>query len=397
MYTLLGPSQSTVLRTAMIAGDEEKAIEAYTKDSKGKPIEVLMNPSSPFEAKRFHETTPLHLAALMCFDKLIDLFLLNNGNPNILNAKHETSLHTLCSKGDFPELRAKVLQKFIDWKGSVGNSNSLETVSLNRVDDDGNAAIHHAAINGLELCVELLVRSGAITSIVNFSQRTCCELADINSHKELGTMIELALVYQPDDDTMIAFRLSQTESNASPRRIQNQPSPVTLTIDSISMRLADIDEYISSLIYQVCVFVTTHFSNETLIFSKISIAPSRAEVLLNTGGWDYQEVENELTKDREAFLKLAHLSSEVQYTYIYENDTIAPPNMNAIDINKASSSMMKLSSSIGNSTRNNTSSNSSSNKLNNNNVQQVNNISTGIPKPTNTCKFYFILLLYLSL
>ena len=71
--------------------------------------------------------------------------------------------------------------------------------------------------------------------------------------------------------------------------------------------------------------------------------------------------------------------------------------MNAIDINKASSSMMKLSSSIGNTTRNNTSSNSSSNKLNNNNVQQVNNISTGIPKPTNTCKFYFIMLLYLSL
>jgi hypothetical protein len=331
----------------------------------------------------------------MCFEKLIDIFLLNNGNPNELNAKHENAVHALCSKADFPELRAQILKKFIEWKSiqitttsGKGDNNNIETVSLNRVDEDGNAAIHHAAINGLELCVEILVRAGAITSIVNFSQRTCCELADINAHKELGTMIELALVYQPDDDNMIAFRLLQNESNNTPsRRNQNTSiSPVTLTIDSVAMHLSDIDQYLSSLIYQVCVFIVTNFHSNTLAFGKLSIAPSRAEVLLNTAGWDVQEVEAELTKDKEAFLKLAHLTAEVEHSYIYENDTLKEPLVVVGGVSKSSSNTnMKISSSKH---KNNSSSSGCGGNKVDDNCQHVNNISTGTRTSFISCKLF---------
>ena len=46
------------------------------------------------------------------------------------------------------------------------------------MDDDGNSAIHLAAANGLGDCVIKLIEKGAIISIVNRDQKTCCELAD---------------------------------------------------------------------------------------------------------------------------------------------------------------------------------------------------------------------------
>lgn len=62
-----------------------------------------------------------------------------------------------------------------------------------QVDNDGNTACHYAASSGLARCVLELVRRGAIISIVNKDQMTCCELADAGLHVQLANSLELAL------------------------------------------------------------------------------------------------------------------------------------------------------------------------------------------------------------
>ncbi len=326
-----------------MAGDEEKAILIYTTDPNGKPLTTeMLNPSLPFQAKRHQDTTPLHLAAFVCFEKLINIFLTHGGNPNVLNSHQETTLHCLCNKSDYPELRAKILKCFIDWKVIDGSGNVSESISLNRVDHDGNSAIHYAATHGLEACVELLVRAGVIVSIVNYSQRTCCELADSNAHTALATMIELALVYQPEDDNMISYRMAQqlainpnssnTASsssssgssnnsfgyNTSLTRSLNASTPASLTIDSVSMHMYDLEQYLASLIHSICCYIIAHFHTNTLSFQTIAMSPARAETMLNTAAWDFHEVVDEITKNTEAFLKKCQLTANVEYTYIYQ-------------------------------------------------------------------------------
>jgi ankyrin repeat protein len=64
-----------------------------------------------------------------------------------------------------------------------------EMVSINRVDCEGNSAIHYAATNGLAECVERLVALGAIISLVNKAQKTCCDVADIGGFRELAHVL----------------------------------------------------------------------------------------------------------------------------------------------------------------------------------------------------------------
>ena len=48
--------------------------------------------------------------------------------------------------------------------------------------------------------MERLIAHGAIISIVNKAQKTCCELADGEQHPALAAMLELALVFAPADE-----------------------------------------------------------------------------------------------------------------------------------------------------------------------------------------------------
>jgi ankyrin repeat protein len=69
------------------------------------------------------------------------------------------------------------MNALLEWKGIEDLDGRVENVSINHVDTDGNAAVHYASMNGLLGCVEKLISQGAIISIVNKAQRTCCELA----------------------------------------------------------------------------------------------------------------------------------------------------------------------------------------------------------------------------
>jgi ankyrin repeat protein len=124
------------------------------------------------------------------------------------------------------------------WEGLAqnGDSSSLHTVSINAVDVDGNAAVHLAASSGLLECVHALVKAGAIISLVNVDQQTCCELADGDDglggrparlgNKSLADALEAALVFQPVDDSMVAFQASMMAAG----QVINCPSHYCITV-----------------------------------------------------------------------------------------------------------------------------------------------------------------------
>jgi len=139
--------------------------------------------------------------------KLIEL----GGTPSLINGKGQSSLHSLCNQSDNQSVREEILLQFLRWEGFEVDG-IVERVSMNHVDDDGNTALHLACLNNLTGCIALLVSQGAIISIVNKDQRNCCELADISGFQDLAHTVELAILYQPDDVSMITYN----EQNRSP-------------------------------------------------------------------------------------------------------------------------------------------------------------------------------------
>lgn len=236
LITVVGPTPVKQFKKAITDCDEEKAILIYTSsidnhdnsntngngqsganDGTSSPdsqatssqLATIVHPSKPFPSKKNQSgDTPLHLAAKFALMKLIMLLLENGGIPSTLNARMETSLHSVCSMSNAADVRRRILDMIITYNGNDMHGR-FEIVSVNQVDIDGNAAIHHAAANGLLSCVEKLVANNAIISIVNKSNFTCCEMADNNNYKELAHMLELALLFQKEDAGVEEFNRQQ--------------------------------------------------------------------------------------------------------------------------------------------------------------------------------------------
>lgn len=208
----LGPTPIKQFKNAIIDGEEDKAIDIYTASDSDKALWHELPPSKRFPSKK-HQTspeTPLHMAASRGLLRLFVTLMGKGGDPTVLNEKLETCLHSVCSSSVNAEARLTIIEILTKWKGNVENGHQEESVSLNKVDIDGNTPIHLAAQNGLVACVERLIALGAIISIVNKSNRTCCELADESHHTALALALELALVFQPVDSEMQEFVSQQT-------------------------------------------------------------------------------------------------------------------------------------------------------------------------------------------
>lgn len=243
------------------------------------------------------------MAASMAFEKLVEIFLTNGGNPNTLNIRSETCLHATCSQNDEHRRRLKLLETFLDWSGPVSNG-SIEVVSINRVDVDGNSAIHIAASNGLSLCVERLIRKGSIISLVNQLQQTCCELADANNHKDLATTIELALVYQPEDESYRAYRQS----------VDRVPISSVTSLFSLrchSSTISELQQVVDELVHATVSYVQQ-------MCAHLFVSRSRAEQLLDRSEWDINKLRTALSGGPEMVFEKSNLCHDIKSKQIYE-------------------------------------------------------------------------------
>ena len=243
-----------------------------------------------FPTKKFQTDTPLHLAAEGALGKLIQIFLEHGGNPNTANGRGETCLHSICHRPENARLRLQVMDHLLLWRGAIAETGeTVESVSINHVDVDGNAAVHYASSNGLLECVERLISVGAIISIVNKAQKTCCELADGDNHKELARMLELALVFQPVDSAMIEFDIEES------LYFDNQNRLPMLALDCESFHLDDISILIDDMLIDFA-----EMSGETF---------NRSESLLEAYSWDINKLKKEYLRYSSSCYKLAQIQS----------------------------------------------------------------------------------------
>jgi hypothetical protein len=279
--------------------DEEKAITLYSSPAKegDKCLCEELHPSEPFPSKKNHASeTPLALASKFALAKLIEILLERGGDPGALTSRKETCIHVLCSVPDKPEIRASIIEIYMSWNRKIDDGLIIgEKVSVNKVDSDGNTAVHNAALNGLASCVEKLVNYGAIISIVNKGNNTCCELADSNNHKDLAMMLELALVFQAEEFDLSEFDAFSVGMTGDLRG--------NLYLDTHSLSLSGVNSFVEEAIGVVSVF---------LGWMNAKKFRSRAEALLNAYAWDVARLRRDLMDDGTKVLTAAKMDATTQ-------------------------------------------------------------------------------------
>lgn len=287
-----GPTPAKQFRNAILERDEEKAINLYNGAGETADLAEELHPSRPFPSKKdVVADSPLFLAAKFALEKLVMMLLARGGDPSALNMKQETCLHAICSMSDHAELRATILDELVNWVGIDEQGQEMDKVSLNKVDVDGNTAIHYAASNGLVHAVEKLVALGAIISIVNKSNITCCELADQQGCKELALMLELALVFQPEDDLQGFDRFAGAG-------FANQTA--RLILDTATFSTGGLAAYVDE-----CVTIVSR----RIGWMNSSMYRSRAEQLLNTYAWNVDRLLEDYLTDSGKVLSAAKMTS----------------------------------------------------------------------------------------
>lgn len=287
-YNLLStaPPIHKQIKTAIMEGNEDKAISLYmSKDgSKVHPSKAI--PSKKAES---NEDTPMHLAAKYVLLKLFKMFIEYGGHPGTLNARHENCAHAVCLMSSFPAKRADFLDVIYDWR-TTRPDNTLDYVYIDQVDVEGNSALHIAAFNGLLPCVERLIKRGATVSLMNHYDLSACDMADRGGHLQLGTMLELAWIFQYDTTAHDVMHALQKHTK------DNKPSGRIL-LDGVSVPLTGFIEFMNKAIKT---------SADVLAES-----PARAEALLNCYAWDVKLLKKEFTVSKEKTLATARLKPRV--------------------------------------------------------------------------------------
>lgn len=266
-----GPPLCKQLKFAILEGNEEKAISLYNSKEMGKTLKSTLHPSKPFPSKKDpNGETPLHLSAKNALPVLFGMFLEFGGRPDILNSRRESCAHTVCTEPNFPDRRADIVEQAMKWRSINPSTNKTVSVLADGTDIDGNTAMHLAAYNGLLKCLERLIAYRASCYVLNNNNLTCAEFADVSGRSNIGTMIELASLFNP---SLTADRSERAMAlyRAALQHYRNNGTGV-LVIDSHSLTATGLMKFVTK---------TIAAASEAL---KESAA--RTEVMLMHYNWD---------------------------------------------------------------------------------------------------------------
>lgn len=276
-----GPPVYKQLKVAIMEGNEDKAISIYVSKEGAKiPLD------KPFPTKKPEniQDTPIHLAAKYALARLLDLFIEYGGNPSLLNGRAETALHSTCLSATYPLKRAELIETILNWQ-LIRADNFLEKVDINAIDIDGNSALHLAAYYGMVQCLELLIRRGSRLNIINKLNLSPCESADRNGNIAVGTMLELAWLFQPTNELQLATQVYN--------KFSNETTGGYIFLDSRSIALTGLIDFINHAIR-----ITAESLSETA---------ARAEVLLGQYCWDVKKLKREYVTNADKVLRAAKL------------------------------------------------------------------------------------------
>ena len=141
-------------------------------------------------------------------------------------------------------------------------------------------------------------------------------------------MIELALLYAPEDESYRLYRetimgsgagtghgYGSTTSQAGQVGGLSAHQHPSLTIPSVSLDSDDVVRIMTDMIDKLCVYIHTLAHTQT----PLVISPARAEVILNHYGWDLAQAQSALLRDPLAVCKAVHLDPQPVCSYLYTN------------------------------------------------------------------------------
>eukprot|EP01031_Cornospumella_fuschlensis_P032405 gene32405-39187_t len=269
------------LKSAITEGNEDKAIALYMSKEGSK-----IYPSKPFPTKKEGSSsdTPMHLAARHVMMKLFKMFIEYGGNPGALNSRYENCAHAVCMLTSFPSKRGEIIDTIFDWRGTKAD-NSVDLVFIDQLDLDKNTALHYAAYTGLLPCIQKLILRGASLDLLNVHDLSCPDMSDKGGHIEIGTMLELAWLFQTDN-------AHQEAVHSFTKHARNNLAGAVL-VDSSSVPLTGFIDFMNQAIQA---------ASESL-----KETPSRSETLLNNYGWDIKALKKDYTVQNEKVLISANL------------------------------------------------------------------------------------------
>lgn len=287
----VGVSLPKQLRQAITNRNEDAALQIY------ETLQSTLDLNKPFSQKKapYVDDTPMHYACKYAMVDLLKTFLECGGDPMADNYRRENCLHIACSSGDDSQRsedrkRAELIETIFSWSSNVKGKGDMDKVvvvlDIDRTNMDGNSAMHLAAYYGLRECIEkLFVRSSKLT-VLNRSNLTCVEYADVGN-RVFGDALELALVFQSTNRKAYDQLVSAMS--------RDETCQTSIMRDCYSIDLAGMQEYVDSTIISIS--------------EAIQMPPANTEVLLRFFNWNIDQLKKDCSERKEQVLSDARLLS----------------------------------------------------------------------------------------
>jgi ankyrin repeat protein len=249
----------------------------------------VLDPSKPLNSKNGEiDDSFILLSAKFSLKRLYGMFVKNGGSPIIENLRNENCLHMACMLTSSPIVRAELVDLILSFSGLNNN----DRIIIDKINIDGNTALHLASSNGLIHCAQKLITNGASLTIENNQNEFCCDVADKNDHQNLGTMLEIALIYRPSDE--------RSASDKQINKVFEKNKVAKIILDSSSLTIENL----------------TEFMNQSIKFISFILDENaaRAEVLLTLYNWDCRKLKNDYDSSKTKVLNSAHLLSQNDHT-----------------------------------------------------------------------------------
>lgn len=295
---VLGTPLYKQLKSAIIEGNEDKALALYNAKEMGKALKSTLHPSKPFPSKKDpNGETPLHLSSKYALAVLFGQFLEFGGRPDITNSRIENCLHTVCAHFDNPLRRAEIVDQILRWRSINPSTNKPVLVATDAPDIDGNTASHLAAFNGLIACLQSMLVNQVNPWRLNHGNLTSPEVADNAGRANVGSILELAWLFNPSTGpggSVARWDRAITNYRARMREYGGEDCGVLL-IDSDSLSVSGLMKFVARLIAYVS--------------EKLGESAARAEVLLMCYNWDGRRLIKEFSQDQARVLQQVNIQS----------------------------------------------------------------------------------------
>lgn len=178
----MGSAQSQV-EDLLTNGTEDEVLRYFTACRAGTLADgvPVVAPNDAVGRGDFRRT-PLHIACLRHFPRVVQHLLLYGGNPALLDAHERNCIHNAVLQEDEVAVLS-VLNLLID-------PSNVDAAAVNRRDRYGRTPLHYAASRGLRDCVAGLLSADANPALLDSSRRTAGELARAAQHTDIATLLE---------------------------------------------------------------------------------------------------------------------------------------------------------------------------------------------------------------